>query len=148
MQAFMPFIKEAAISGLLPLLQERSYRVNFVGLGFVIFALPLSAAAFIFFALAIYSILAPLYGAATAFIWAGVLLILLAGGSLYTGARLLQERRPSQPLYTPQEISLMVDTMTRDIETEVAGTVQENPKTSLAVAAMAGFLAGKGIFYR
>ena len=47
---------------------------------------------------------------------------------------------PEPPLYSEEELALLIDGMASNLECEMEESISRNPKTAVATAALAGFL--------
>ncbi len=145
MERLLPIVKEAVVSGLIAQATHRDRRSDMAGIGLIIFAGVVFLLAVIFCAMAGYHWLAQQYSTPVSFsIIAGTLLVTSAL-FFVLGQKAMGHSQRNSTRRSREEISKLFDIVTDELSQDIAEPVKENPKTSLAAAAIAGFLAGDRI---
>lgn len=138
MHALMPLAEQAIVSGLLskkaPLARKNKFGLALVALAGLFFCV-----AVIFSILAGYGWLLTQYSQpmAALMVSGSVLVLCLGCGA---GGYLLLKKKP-RPSMAEADIAQTMSLITDIVGDELAETIQENPKTAVAIASLAGFVA-------
>ncbi len=145
MERLMPVIKEAVVSGLIAQATRRDRRLDLAGIELVALSGFVLMLATVFASLAGYHWLTQYYSPPAAYIMISGVLLLSSAIFFLIGLRAMNRGERKSVKQSREEISKLVDVITDDLAEDIAEPVRENPKTALAAAALAGFLAGDRI---
>lgn len=142
MDGLMPVLKQFVVSGLIAQATRRNWRDYLGGIGIIVFAGVMIFVALIFGALALYEELAGIYGSPAAY---AVIAAIAAGVSavlFFSGRRLMNKQDKKTASHSEAEITRIMDIVIEELPKELAAPVRDNPKLSVAAAALAGLLLG------
>jgi hypothetical protein len=148
MEQFLPLIKDTLVSAVLAEATRRAQKRSIAGLVLYVLAGFVLALALGFLSIACYDWLLTKYSTQAsagicAAILAGVAVVVLAGAHyLRTRNRGADEMLAGESM---QQLMAAVSDAAEQLPHELAVPVKENPKTSLALAAVAGLLVGNRI---
>jgi hypothetical protein len=91
---------------------------------------------------ALYLWLEPEFGAAQSALWSGLFFILLSAIMILASARFMQSGKAHKEIQIRHQAEQIADLLTEDVIDELRRPVCENPKTAVALAAIAGYVAG------
>ncbi len=142
MEGMLPVLKEAIVSGVVATATRRGPRKKLAGMAVMVFAGLVLFLAIVFIALANYEWLSAQYSSPVAYLVIGLTLLLLSAITFFLARASLHSHERNIDEHSREEISRLVDLLAEELSGELAEPVRNNPKTSLAAAAVAGFLAG------
>jgi hypothetical protein len=142
MNSLKPLIKKAVAEGIIAQANRHSYKRDAAGAGVIFMAGLIALAALGFLIASVYTVLLLIYPVQIAAALTGAGLLILSGLIFWSGARLMQQKRREDETVTRERIESLVDVMADNVTEEMSEPVRDNPKTAMAAAAIAGFLAG------
>lgn len=143
MEGVFPIIRDIVVNGVLARATERDYRPVMVGSGIMALAGIIFVLALIFASLALFGFLQTVYSDPVAYSILAAVLLVLCGITMIAGRRAMTARATAISAQSQQEVKELIDQLlSEDLWDDIRRPVQDHPKTALATAAVAGFVAG------
>jgi len=141
MERLLPLIKGAAVNGLVAKASGREQRKMAAGAGMFVLAAGIFFLALIFAAVAAFGFLTLVYSQPVALSLVAAGLLVITGLLLLGGARMIKRGHQHVDIQARQEATRLVDMFSDDFLKELEEPIRDHPKTALAGALLAGFLA-------
>lgn len=142
MEQLLPVIKNAMVNGLVDQAVHRDNRKSLAGLALAVLAGLVFFLAVVFAALGGYHFLIVLYSPPIAYMIIGAVLLVLCGAILFWAQHILKKESRKVSAHSREELTQLVTVIIDGFSHDLAEPVRHNPKTAMAAAAIAGYLAG------
>lgn len=142
MSSLKPLIKKAIAEGVIAQTSKRSFKRDAAGAGIIAVSGLVALGGLGFLTASAYVTLLGTFDPGFSALIIGVSLVVLALLAIWTGLQVMGQKRVENEQQTRREVESLIDVLTDEVAGDISQPVQENPKTSLAAAALAGFIAG------
>ncbi len=143
----IPLMKQLVLEGLMSAPVPRLPRINLTGIALVLCGVVLGVMSVVTLFIAEYLYLATLYSAPLAALGVACTALALSLLACAGGMMVMSSKRNRRARHIPQaasqpDIAKTVSALIDSIAEELEDPIRENPKTAVAIAGLAGFLAG------
>lgn len=145
MSTLKPLLRQTIIEGAIAYTMRRNHRNDLAGFGMMVFAAFIGLFSFAFLSVGVWFWLTPIYGEAIAAWLAGLVLLVVTGLFVLLGYQAAYRKKEITERQARAQIEQVYDLLADELALEIGDPVRENPKTALAAAALAGFIAGDRI---